>query len=572
MAGTVSYECSECHATRTVTGSYADHVYGEWVPAQPATCSAEGHVGYYQCGVCDKYFNAQFIEIADIVLSVDPTAHSYGGWTKLDDEKHQRVCAYNPEHVETEDHDWQQTGTTDATCLVAGTVSYECSECHATKTVTGSYADHVYGEWVPAKAATCSAAGHVGYYQCSVCDKYFDAEYNEIEDIEIGIDPDAHSWTWVIDDDPTCGEAGKKHQECTLCGDTQAEDTPIPATGNHTPGEAAVENNVDPTCLAGGSYDSVIYCTACGAQLSRTHVTVDALGHNFGEWTETAAPSCLAAGEETRYCSRCDATETQPVSALGHDFGEWTETAAPSCLAAGEETRYCSRCDATETQPVAALGHDFGEWTETLAPTCTEAGEESRSCSRCTETETRTVNALGHNWGAWVTVTEPSTEANGLARRSCLRCGETEEKVLTWSGEKNRQIQFVVSGSMHYVVHMENVEYLIYSKTTPAILWYSEAPLTFSVQLHPDWTGDYIVSLNGVEIHPDANGNYTIPAGEDFVKINCNAVTAPDPEQGESHGDDICKLCGKVHPNNLWGRLIALFHTIVYFFKTLFKR
>ena len=258
------------------------------------------------------------------------------------------------------------------------------------------------------------------------------------------------------------------------------------------------------------------------------------------------------------------------MEALSHDFGDWTETTAPGCLTAGEETRYCSRCDATETQPVNALGHNFGEWTETTAPTCTEGGENTRYCSRCDATETRSVNALGHHWGAWVTVTEPTTEADGLARRTCLRCGETEEKVLTWSGEKNRQIQFVVSGSMHYAVHMENVDYLIYSKTTPAILWYSEAPLTFTVVLHPEWTGDAVVTLNGVQIQPDANGTYTIPAGEGYVKINCNAVTAPDPEQGEGHGSDVCKYCGKVHPNNLWGRLVALFHTLFYFFRHLF--
>ncbi len=51
-------------------------------------------------------------------------------------------------------------------------------------------------------------------------------------------------------------------------------------------------------------------------------------------------------------------------TALGHEWGEWTQTAAPGCTEAGEETRTCSRCGETETRPVAALGHSWKapEW------------------------------------------------------------------------------------------------------------------------------------------------------------------------------------------------------------------
>ena len=49
----------------------------------------------------------------------------------------------------------------------------------------------------------------------------------------------------------------------------------------HTPGEAVRENVVAATCTTEGSYDSVVYCTECGEELSREAVTVDALGHDF---------------------------------------------------------------------------------------------------------------------------------------------------------------------------------------------------------------------------------------------------------------------------------------------------
>ena len=479
------------------------------------------------------------------------------------------MCAYDPDHVETADHNWQQTDSSDATCMAQGTVTYTCSVCGATKTETGAYGAHVYGEWIEGQAATCSAAGWLGHYECGVCHKYFDAEKNELASIVLNIDPDAHRWSWVTDLDPTCGEPGKKHQECSLCGNTQAENTVIPATGNHTPGEATVENNVAPTCTAGGSYDSVVYCSVCGNELSRTPVTVGALGHDFGEWTETVHPTCTAAGEKQRTCSRCPETETDTVPAPGHDFGEWTETLAPTCTAAGEKQRTCSRCPETETDTVPALGHDYTAWTTATPATCTEAGSETRGCTRCDLEETRAVAALGHSWGAWVVIAEPTIEADGLRRRECERCDAYEEEALAYSGETNRQIQFVVSGDMHYVVHMRDVDYEIYSRTTPAIRWYDNTALTFDVHTHSGW-GDrgVLVSMNGEELKPNADGSYTIPGGTDYVQINTYAVDTT----ATSNSGDVCNYCGKVHPNSLWGRIVAFFHLIFWFFQRLFRK
>ncbi|MBQ2144632.1 MAG: InlB B-repeat-containing protein, partial [Oscillospiraceae bacterium] len=86
----------------------------------------------------------------------------------------------------------------------------------------------------------------------------------------------------------------------------------------HTPAAAVIENEIPATCTTAGSYDSVVYCSECGEELSRETVTVEALGHNFGEWTQTTAPTCTAEGVETRTCSRCGATETRAITATGH--------------------------------------------------------------------------------------------------------------------------------------------------------------------------------------------------------------------------------------------------------------
>ncbi|MBQ1589821.1 MAG: hypothetical protein II106_03755, partial [Oscillospiraceae bacterium] len=108
-------------------------------------------------------------------------------------------------------------------------------------------------------------AGHSAYYYCSGCNKYFS-------------DSNAQN-------------------EITLAS------TNIPALG-HTAGTAVKENEVAATCTAAGSYDMVVYCTVCGAELSRETTTVPALGHNWSAWTSNND------GTHSRTCSVCNETET----------------------------------------------------------------------------------------------------------------------------------------------------------------------------------------------------------------------------------------------------------------------
>ncbi|MBR6917866.1 MAG: dockerin type I repeat-containing protein [Clostridia bacterium] len=75
--------------------------------------------------------------------------------------------------------------------------------------------------------------------------------------------------------------------------------------------------------------------------------------------------------------------KVQTLAPVGHDFGEWTLTTEPGCTSSGVETRYCSRCDETETRDVDPLGHDFVS-AGAKAATCTEEGHLSYYiCARC---------------------------------------------------------------------------------------------------------------------------------------------------------------------------------------------
>ena len=129
---------------------------------------------------------------------------------------------------------------------------------------------------------------------------------------------------------------------------------------------------------------------------------VPALGHDFGDWTVTTPATCVEGGEETRSCSRCDATETRPIDALGHQ--EVTDPAVPAtCTEPGlTEGKHCSRCNAvlTAQEVVPATGHT-PVTDAAVAPTCTETGlTEGSHCSVCNAvlTAQEVIPALGHDW------------------------------------------------------------------------------------------------------------------------------------------------------------------------------
>ncbi|MBQ4054280.1 MAG: hypothetical protein IJD17_01095, partial [Clostridia bacterium] len=114
--------------------------------------------------------------------------------------------------------------------------------------------------------------------------------------------------------------------------------------------------------------------------------------HEWGEWTETLAPTCTADGIESSVCSICGDTRTRSIVSSGeHSFGDWSVSVAPSCTEKGTEIRSCPGCGTTETRDIPA-GHSFGDWKITVMPTPEVAGERQRVCSGCGGTETEAVN------------------------------------------------------------------------------------------------------------------------------------------------------------------------------------
>ncbi len=68
----------------------------------------------------------------------------------------------------------------------------------------------------------------------------------------------------------TCTESGlTEGSHCAVCGEVLVAQETVPSLGGHTEAEAVAENEVEASPNQSGSYDSVVYCSVCGEELSR---------------------------------------------------------------------------------------------------------------------------------------------------------------------------------------------------------------------------------------------------------------------------------------------------------------
>ncbi len=332
---------------------------------------------------------------------------------------------------------------------------------------------------------------------------------------------------------------------CTVCNTVLSDETRTIEKLPHTPGEAVITNRVEPTCAEEGSYHELVLCKVCGETLTDETKSIPKLPHTAGEvrQDELVAPTCT---EEGSY---------------------WEVTL---CAVCGQEMRH-------RTVMVRPLGHDFGEWTVTEAPTCTETGKRVSTCVRCGEPVTDVAPALGHDWGAWEVVIAPDYGVEGLQKRVCSRCDAEQTQRLTIGSSRDRGIQFVGGNNVKFTVYAGENTYVYNTNDARVLEWYSGASLRFDVEVTGSWAGDgYAVLVNQQPLAPNADGSYTIPAGRNYLIVSVMPLSsAEDPgttPSGGGSGSGVCKYCGQVHGSSFWGRLVAFFHLLAYFFLHLFGR
>ena len=67
---------------------------------------------------------------------------------------------------------------------------------------------------------------------------------------------------------------------------------------NHTDGTATIENKIAATCTTDGSYDEVVRCTVCNAEIKREKKTITATGHTGGTATCQKKAVCTVCNQE----------------------------------------------------------------------------------------------------------------------------------------------------------------------------------------------------------------------------------------------------------------------------------
>lgn len=235
------------------------------------------------------------------------------------------------------------------TCVDGGHMEYyQCEECEkyfldaaATEELTAaevffpSLGGHVM-VFVEKTEPSCTMAGAEAHYECSYCGLLAE-DVNatvELEESDIYIAPKGHMSQYRDAVAPGCVNPGNiEHYVCLICGETFTDascstyiDAVIPAIG-HTPGTSVKENEVAPECETAGSYDSVTYCTVCNAEVSRETIAVAPLYHpdDYISVENKVEATCTQNGsyDEVLRCAICHgelSCVSHTVPALGHNY------------------------------------------------------------------------------------------------------------------------------------------------------------------------------------------------------------------------------------------------------------
>ena len=357
--------------------------------------------GYHSIKDGDNYVVSAHTVVIDAAVDATCTA------TGLTEGKHCSVCGeilVAQQEVALKDHTAEVVAGKPATCTETGLEDgSKCSVCG--KVLVEQVEIPALGhDEIPhvAQAPTCTEAGWNAYVTCSRCD------YTTYEAIQATGHTLPEEWTVVTA--PTCAEKGSAKRECTSCDYVETKDLDMIA---HTPAEAVEENRVEATCTETGSYDNVVYCSVCNAELSRTTHTVEKAEHSYE--SAVTDPTCTAGGYTTHTCSVCGDTYTDnETGAKGHDWSAWEQIAGDkhsrtcandanhveteSCFGGEATCEAKAECSVCEKEYGTLADHKW-ETVEVLKEAnCFEAGSKSVKCSTCEATETQAIVKLTHNY------------------------------------------------------------------------------------------------------------------------------------------------------------------------------
>lgn len=430
------------------------HTWSGWETTSESTCAVPGSMErtctVAECGYVETQSTALKSHEAGepaVENSVAPKCETPGSYDMVTRCKNcNTVLNKTTSYITAPGHSWGEgVITSEPGCTTDGNKEFTCSECGKTKNEVVNRTGHTEVV-IPAVAATCTTTGLTEGKHCSVCGT---VTVEQTETPALGHDYDSNGdgqeteADGVVNPDSTCTTEGIRTYTCKTCGDTKTE--AVSAKG-HTPATAVIENEKPATCITDGSYDEVVYCSVCDAEVTRTPKSISATGvHIYGEWTIfgeqhkrtcTADPLCTAnevelhnfIGEVSRYndtnyhsykCEKCDAYGVGTTLNLKEDcYGEGT-TYAKIEGNLNQHNVIC-KCGNTKT-----ANHGWSEDTsKRVDATCTTDGTAYYNCSACGMEKTEAIPA-GHTYGEWIDEEPATCIVEGTkGHYNCSACGK----------------------------------------------------------------------------------------------------------------------------------------------------
>ncbi len=202
-------DCTECNKHFDSDGKeIADltiptsHTFGSWVAKVPETCTTDGVKGHKDCTVCNKHFDVFGTEITDLTI---PAGHSYGEWVTNGNGTHTKTCANDSTHTVTENcHGGTATATQKAICSDCGAEYGDFAEQQPSspseETPSGQQPSSAYSQGLEFKATDYSGYWVKGIGTCTDTEIVIPAEYGGEKVIGISYDAfkDCTSITSVV--------------------------------------------------------------------------------------------------------------------------------------------------------------------------------------------------------------------------------------------------------------------------------------------------------------------------------------------------------------------------------------
>ncbi|MBO5397097.1 MAG: InlB B-repeat-containing protein [Clostridia bacterium] len=452
---------------------------------------------------------------------------------------------------------------------------------------------------------------------CSDCNKAVSTEHKTGEK-----NPENHSGATELRNNKaaTCGEegyTGDLYWDC--CNKLEKKGEILPIVAEHSPGEPVRENEIPATETTDGEFDSVVYCSVCGHELSREHV-IHKIERTIRFVLKDKVVEVKAFSGDT--VEAPETPEVQTEDGFWHYFISWDKRIKPVTGDATYTAIYTEPCDYSELESLEAQLKEILE-DGTVDDATIEANKaeieatlaeikrvymdrnyrdvsEQNEITEVTDRIESLIQVICPDLGATLVIEGSVVQYTGrtLALRAVKMPSGVEVFDAEWTSSDD-SIAFFANGKLYAIgtgsvtvtakrgsltatktvtiveggntrginfTSVDNTSFILedtyQTKDGAIVFWSDDQPIRFRVHLSPSFLYEkYFVYINGEAAEMDMDGYYTIPANSGDVKIT---IAGEMIDTGAGQGPTVNKW-------SFWDWLLSFFKKIGDFFRGLFS-